>query len=166
MERDNNEKIMQKQILRAREHSRNDLLQREKHQMPEQKITFNITYHPAYQNVRSVMEELHFWLIPNKEHKKIFSNETLKGFWNGKSLKDHLIQCMKSVRIRSFSGTYFPAFGLNTERYFVSFRIQSKCGKIRTRKTPNTDFFHAMIRATLPKRNESGTMWGKNLFGL
>ena len=37
---------------------------------------------------------------------------------------------MKSIRIRSFSGPYFPAFGLN---------IQSTCEKIRTRKTPNTD---------------------------
>ena len=31
------------------------------------------------------------------------------------------------------SGPYFPAFGLNTERYKVSLCIQSKCGKIRTR---------------------------------
>ena len=29
-----------------------------------------------------------------------------------------------------FAGPYFPAFGLNTERYAVSLRIQSKCGKI------------------------------------
>ena len=41
---------------------------------------------------------------------------------------------MKSVRIRSFSCLYIFAFGLNTERYSVSFRIQSKCGKIGTRK--------------------------------
>ena len=34
-----------------------------------------------------------------------------------------------------FSGRYFPAFGLNTERWFVSLRIQSECGEIRTRKT-------------------------------
>ena len=34
-----------------------------------------------------------------------------------------------------FSGPYFPAFGLDTERYFVSLRIQSKYWKIRTRKT-------------------------------
>ena len=33
-----------------------------------------------------------------------------------------------------FSGLYFPAFGLNTERYGVSLRIQSECGKIQTRK--------------------------------
>ena len=51
---------------------------------------------------------------------------------------------MKSVRIRRFSGPYSPAFGLNTERYSVSLRIKSECGKIRTRKTPNTDNFHAL----------------------
>ena len=39
-----------------------------------------------------------------------------------------------------FSGPYFPAFELNTERYEVSFRIQSECGKLRTRK--NSVFGH------------------------
>ena len=53
---------------------------------------------------------------------------------------------MKSVCIRSFSGPYFPAFGLNTERYGVSLHIQSECGKILTRKTPNKDTFHAVRR--------------------
>ena len=52
--------------------------------------------------------------------------------------------CVKSARIRSFSGLYFPAFGLNTERYGVFLLIQSKCGKIRTSKSLNTDTFHAM----------------------
>ena len=32
------------------------------------------------------------------------------------------VHCVKSVRIRIFSGSYFPAFGLNTERYSVSLR--------------------------------------------
>ena len=50
--------------------------------------------------------------------------------------------CVKSVSIRSFPGPYFPAFGLNMERYSVSHRMQSKCGKIRTRETPNIDTFH------------------------
>ena len=31
--------------------------------------------------------------------------------------------CVKTVRIRSYSGPHFPACGLNTERYSVSFRI-------------------------------------------
>ena len=52
--------------------------------------------------------------------------------------------CLKSVRIWSFFGPYFPAFGLNTERYAVSLHIQSECRKIQTRKIPNTNTFHAV----------------------
>ena len=52
--------------------------------------------------------------------------------------------CVKSVRTRSFSGPDFPAFRLHMERYSVSLRIQSECGKIRTRKTPNTNTFQAV----------------------
>ena len=52
--------------------------------------------------------------------------------------------CVKSVRIWSCYGPHFPAFGLNTERYSVSLRIQSECGKMRTRLTPNTEFFYAV----------------------
>ena len=42
--------------------------------------------------------------------------------------------CVESVRIGSYSGPYFPTVG-------VSLRIQSKCGKIRTKITPTTDTF-------------------------
>ena len=53
--------------------------------------------------------------------------------------------CVKSVRIWSYySGPHFPAFGLNTETYEVSLRIQSECRKMRTKITPNTDTFYAM----------------------
>ena len=52
---------------------------------------------------------------------------------------------VKSVRIRSYSGPHFPVFGLNTDRSGVSLRIQSKWGKIRTRVTPNTDTFYAVM---------------------
>ena len=54
-------------------------------------------------------------------------------------------QCVKSVRIRSYSGPHFPAFELNTERYSVSLRIHSRCAKTRTRITSNRDTFYAMI---------------------
>ena len=59
-----------------------------------------------------------------------------------------MYHCVKSVRIRSYSGPYFTVFGLNTERYGVFFRIQSEYGKIRTRITPNTDTFHAVYILT------------------
>ena len=55
------------------------------------------------------------------------------------------LQYVKSVRIRSYSCPYFPAFGLNTERYSVSLRIQSECGKMRNRITPNTDTFYTVL---------------------
>ena len=51
---------------------------------------------------------------------------------------------MKIVRIWGFSGPYFPALGLNMEKYGVSLHIQPECRKIRTRKTPNMDTFHAV----------------------
>ena len=50
---------------------------------------------------------------------------------------------MESVPIWSFSGPYFPAFRLNTERYSASVRIQCELVKIRTIKTANKDTFHA-----------------------
>ena len=55
------------------------------------------------------------------------------------------MHCVKNVRIRSYSGPHFPAFGRNTERYGVTLRIHSKCGKMRTRITPNTDTFYTVI---------------------
>ena len=58
---------------------------------------------------------------------------------------------MKSVRIQRLSGSYFPAFGLSTNRYSVSLRIQSKCGKIRTRKTANADTFHTVLAIEMYK---------------
>ena len=53
-------------------------------------------------------------------------------------------QCVKSVRIRGYSGPHFPAFGLNTEKYGVSLRIQSECGKMWSRITTNMETFQAL----------------------
>ena len=58
-------------------------------------------------------------------------------------LKVSFFHYVKSLRIRNFSGRYFPAFGLDTERYGVPLPTQFDCGKIRTRKIPSTDTFHA-----------------------
>ena len=45
-----------------------------------------------------------------------------------------IIHCVKRVRIRSFSGPYFPAF-----------EYLSILSPNETRKTPNTDTFYAVI---------------------
>ena len=44
------------------------------------------------------------------------------------------LHCVKRVCIRSFSGPYFPAIGLNMER-----------------KTPNTDTFHVVLRSNVER---------------
>ena len=60
--------------------------------------------------------------------------------------KTSLFHCVKSVRIRSFSGLYFPVFGLNTEIYRINLRIQYKYRKIQTtKKTPNADTFDVVL---------------------
>ena len=46
-----------------------------------------------------------------------------------------------------YSELFWSAFGLATERYGVSLHIQSKCEKMRTRTTLNTDTFHAVSKA-------------------
>ena len=51
-------------------------------------------------------------------------------------LKADEINCVKSVRIRSYSGPHFPAFSL---------RIQREYEKMQTRITPNKNTFHAVI---------------------
>ena len=84
--------MVRNQILRARDHLTNDLLEREKQKMSQQKLTFTITYYPAFQDVSAIMEELRILLTPNKEHKKVFPNVLLIGFPNGKSLKDFLVR--------------------------------------------------------------------------
>ena len=75
----------------------------------------------------------------------IFSQKQLKKMFGGIFLDTLRKICqnttVKSVRIRSFSGPYFPALGLNTEGYSVSLHIQVKCAKTRTKKTPNMDTF-------------------------
>ena len=55
------------------------------------------------------------------------------------------VQYLKSVLTRSYPGQHFPALGLNTEKYGVSLRIQSECGKTRTRITSNRDTFYAVV---------------------
>ena len=88
MEKGYNGKMIRKQILRVREHSRKDLFEREKAETSEPKLTFNITYYPVFQNIRNILQELYLLLAPDKEHKKVFSNVPVVGFRNGKSLKD------------------------------------------------------------------------------
>ena len=137
MERGYNEKMIKKQILSAREYSRNDHLEKEKQQMSERKLIFNITYYPDFRNVRSIMEQLHILSTPNKEHKKVFPDVPVVGFQNGKSLKDYLVRaklpkldesgrcepCGKKICLVSDSISTTITF--TTEAYQETFKIKT-----------------------------------------
>ena len=51
--------------------------------------------------------------------------------------------------VRCFCGPSFPAFALNTEIYRLDIRILSKCEKMQTRKTSNTDTFNTVLGAVV-----------------
>ena len=84
-----------------------------------------------------------FSKLNDSSSNNFFSNDTVL-ISNFLILED-VIHCVKTIRIWSYSGPQFPAFGLKMEKCRVSLRIQSECGKMWTRKTPNTDTFHTGI---------------------
>ena len=104
-------------------------------------------------NFEKVLKYLHCWFYLFKNYSSELQNFIksrlhfkclLCVFSRLKRIKLYEYHCVKNVRIRSYSGPYFPAFGLNAERNGVFLRIQSEFEKIRTRLTPNTDMFHAV----------------------
>ena len=92
MERGYGERLVKSKILKARGESRKAFLNKEIPELLESKLTFNITYYPAFQNVRSILQELQIFLVPNKEHKKVFIEVLIVEFQNGKSLKVYLVR--------------------------------------------------------------------------
>ena len=89
-ERGYSEKLVRKEILKARSQSRETLLDKEKISRNDERVTFNITYYPVFKNIRKSLEELHILLAPDEQHRKVFTDIPRIGFKNGKSLKDHL----------------------------------------------------------------------------
>ena len=58
-------------------------------------------------------------------------------------------QCVNSVKYGVFHGPYFAVFGLNTEIYGVTIRIQSEYGKMWTRETLHLDTCHTVYSFSL-----------------
>ena len=86
------ERSVRSKVLKARGLKRSDLLSREKIEKSDYKLTLNITYHPSYQNLRSVLKKLHVILNVDKDHRDVFPDIPILGFRKGKSLKDFLVR--------------------------------------------------------------------------
>ena len=87
IERGYSEREVRKQILRARGFSRDSLLDRENTREEQNKITFNLTYYPVFENVKKISAESRLLLTPDVAHKAVFTNVLI-------SLKDHLAWVM------------------------------------------------------------------------
>ena len=92
LERGYSEKMVRKEILQARAIPRDALLEKVNNQEKQNKITFNITYHPEFRDVRKILEELLVILASDDGHKKVFPDVPLVGFKNNKNLKAHLVR--------------------------------------------------------------------------
>ena len=55
-------------------------------------------------------------------------------------VKENIVYKKNIAFWRIFS-MYFPTFGMNTKIYLVNLRIQSECGRMKTREAPNTKIF-------------------------
>ena len=87
-----------------------------------------------------------FWWFKGIERNQLVARNGLKSYFKNSPSRStiHFSRISYTAWKCPDSGKYFPAFGLNTDRYVVSLRIQSECGKILTGKTPNKDTLHFM----------------------
>ena len=85
-------RLVRTQILTARGESRDSRLEWGNTRISESTLTFTITYYRVFQNVRDILQELQILLAPNKDHKKVFTEVLIVGFWNGESFKDYLVR--------------------------------------------------------------------------
>ena len=92
LERDYSEKMVRKEILRARAIPRDALLAKVNNQETQNKITFNITYHPVFRDVQKIFEELHVILTFDDGLKKVLPDVPMIGFKINKNVKAHLLR--------------------------------------------------------------------------
>ena len=91
LERGYSEKMVPKKILQARAIPRDALLEKVNNQKKQNNITFNITYHPVFWDVRKILQELQVILASDDGHKKVFPDVPMIGFKISKNLI-HLVR--------------------------------------------------------------------------
>ena len=84
--------LVREEILKARKFKRSDLLSRERADRKPPKLVLNITYHPKFAKLKSILSKIQILLTPNGEHQKVFDSVPVVGFKRGKSLKDLLVR--------------------------------------------------------------------------
>ena len=92
MERGYSSMLVEKEILWARKIPRNELLDEEKSQRYDSKLTFNVTYYPVFRHLKAQLKELLVILACDEDHKKVFHEVPVTGFKNSKNINSHLVR--------------------------------------------------------------------------
>ena len=92
LERGYSSMLMEKEILQVRKIARNELLDKEKSQGNDSKLTFNVTYQPVFRHLKPQLEELHVILACGETIKKYFLKYQLFVFKNNNNLNSHLVR--------------------------------------------------------------------------
>ena len=82
-------KLVRKEKLLAEKIPRNELIDKDKSQGNDSKLTFNFTYYPVFTHMKNQLKELHVILVCDEAHKKVFPEVPIIGFKNNKNLKLH-----------------------------------------------------------------------------
>ena len=140
-ERGYNEKLIHKEILKARSQSRQTLLNQEKMSRNDDRVTFNITYYPVFKDIRIVLEELHILLAPDEQHRKVFTDAPRIGFKNGKGLKDTLV---RSVLPKiDVAGNFGPCGGKRPPCEL--YKVMKKTSTFKKRNSDETYHIHQAL---------------------
>ncbi|MEO0684792.1 MAG: hypothetical protein AAFY76_07015, partial [Cyanobacteria bacterium J06649_11] len=91
MKRGYDEKLIRKKVLDARKHKRTDLLDSVRSDK-KHKVTLNITFNPAFQNLNKLLRKLHLILTCDDKHQQVFKDIPSVGFRKGKSLRDFFVR--------------------------------------------------------------------------
>ena len=68
------------------------MLDKEKSQGNDSKLTFDVTYYPVFRHLKSQLKESHVILVCDKDHQKVFPELPNIGFKNNKNLKSDLVR--------------------------------------------------------------------------
>ena len=68
------------------------MLDNEKSQENDSKLTFNGTYYPMFRHLKPQLKELLVILAYDEDHTKVFPKKPVIGFKNSKNLNSHLVR--------------------------------------------------------------------------
>ena len=115
--------MVPKEILRARAFLRDEHLKKINKQDKQNKITFDVIYHPVFRDVRKIFKELHVILASDNGHTEVFFDVPMIGYKNNKNLKAHLVRShnyqTQTIETVWRKRTSFINFFLGAKIFFV-----------------------------------------------